>query len=250
MPCTPLRLIGLLTKPPLPANSAALAVSGLSVEHSGKTILQPTTLSIAPRARIAVVGGSGAGKSTLGHALIDALRAQGQSVAHVPQSPEEALDPLRSLTFQWREAERALGLQPNASKQQALLRALKINTGDLRQRPWAWSRGMQQRLVIALALIGEPQLLILDEPTSALDPVIAATTMDLLDNHLANTNTAMLLITHDLGLAAQRVARLLVMAEGSIVEQAPTHQLLRAPQSAAARALVAHRNWQRLPCCE
>ena len=143
----------------MPANSAALAVSGLSVERSGKIILQPTTLSIAPRERVAVVGGSGAGKSTLGHALIDALRARAKSVAHVPQSPEEALDPLRSLAFQWREAERALGQQPDVSRQQTLLRALKIDTGDLRQRPWAWSRGMQQRLVIALALIGAPDLL-------------------------------------------------------------------------------------------
>ena len=233
----------------MPANSAALAVSGLSVERSGKIILQPTTLSIAPRERVAVVGGSGAGKSTLGHALIDALRARAKSVAHVPQSPEEALDPLRSLAFQWREAERALGQQPDVSRQQTLLRALKIDTGDLRQRPWAWSRGMQQRLVIALALIGAPDLLILDEPTSALDPVIAAATMDLLDSHLAGTNTAMLLITHDLGLATQRAKRILVMAEGSIVEQAATHQLLRAPQSAAAQTLVAHRSWQRLPCC-
>ncbi|MEX0285605.1 MAG: ATP-binding cassette domain-containing protein, partial [Paracoccaceae bacterium] len=80
-----------------------LNVTGLSLVRSGRTILHPTSLSIEARGRIGLVGASGSGKSTLGHALIDDLRAQGHSVAHVPQSPEEALDPLRSLAFHWRE---------------------------------------------------------------------------------------------------------------------------------------------------
>ncbi|MEL6434725.1 MAG: ATP-binding cassette domain-containing protein, partial [Pseudomonadota bacterium] len=224
-----------------------LFVSGLSAVRSGRIILHPTSLDIAPGDRIGLVGSSGSGKSTLGHALVDDLRFQGRSVAHVPQSPDESLDPLRSMAFHWREAETALGLPSDASDQKFLFSALKIEDGDLRKRPWGWSRGMQQRFVIAMALIGAPDLIVLDEPTSALDPVVAARSMDLLDTHLLRSNTAMILITHDLGLAARRVAKLLVMHEGQIVERGPTDKVLERPQTDAAKALAAHQNWMALP---
>ena len=221
-----------------------LSVSGLSVVRSGRTLLHSTSLCIDHGERIALVGASGSGKSTLGHALIDELRDQGVSVAHVPQSPDEALDPLRSMAFQWREAERALDYEPDAAKQQQLFTTLRIEGGDLRKRPYGWSRGMQQRFVIAMALIGTPDLLVLDEPTSALDPVVAANTMDLLDAVLDNSRTAMLLITHDLGLAAKRVSRLMVMEAGRIAEDAPTVELLEKPATDAAKSLASHRSWR------
>ena len=107
---------------------------------------------------------------------------------------------------------------------------------------------MQQRFVIAMALIGTPDLLVMDEPTSALDPVVAAEMMDLLDGYLADRRTALLLITHDLGLAARRVGRLMVMADGQIVEEAQTARFLQAPETRAAKSLCAHRNWLTLPC--
>jgi peptide/nickel transport system ATP-binding protein len=207
-----------------------------------------SAMDIEQRGRIGLVGASGSGKSTLGHALIDDLRAQGHSVAHVPQSPDEALDPLRSMAFHWREAEVALGLAPHTSDRAGLFKALKIEGGDLGKRPWGWSRGMQQRFVIAMALIGTPDLIILDEPTSALDPVVAAATMDLLSVFLSGKDTAMMLITHDLGLAARRVDRLMVMAAGRLVEQGPTRDILERPKTPAAQALSAHRNWMALPC--
>lgn len=225
-----------------------LKVVGLSATRSGRRILEPTSLEIEPRGHIGLVGASGSGKSTLGHALIDDLRAQGHSVAHVPQSPDEALDPLRSMTFHWREAEVALGLMPGDADQVGLFKALRIEGGDLRKRPWGWSRGMQQRFVIAMALIGIPDLIVLDEPTSALDPVVAAATMDLLSAFLDGKETAMVLITHDLGLAARRVDTLMVMDAGQLVEQGRTNDLLERPQTSAAKALSAHRNWMALPC--
>lgn len=225
-----------------------LSVFGLSAIRSGRTILHPTSLKIAAGERIGLVGASGSGKSTLGHALVDSLRGDGRSVVHVPQSPDEALDPLRSLAFHWLEAEHALGHTHDEARQQDLFRALRIEGGDLRKRPWSWSRGMQQRFVIAMALIGTPDLLVLDEPTSALDPVVAAGTMDLLEEYLCRRRTAMVLITHDLGLAARRVGRLLVMQDGQIVEDAPTNSLLNTPRTSAARALSAHRSWLTLPC--
>lgn len=225
-----------------------LTATDLSAVRSGRTILHSTSLDIEPRGRIGLVGASGSGKSTLGHALIDDLREQGHSVAHVPQSPDEALDPLRSMAFHWREAEVALGLQPGHAYQTGLFHALKIEGGDLRKRPWGWSRGMQQRFVIAMALIGSPDLIVLDEPTSALDPVVAAATMDLLSGFLDGKDTAMILVTHDLGLAARRVDRLMVMDAGHLVEQGPTQDILERPQTQAAKSLSAHRNWMALPC--
>ncbi|MEP4247984.1 ATP-binding cassette domain-containing protein [Tateyamaria sp.] len=225
-----------------------ITATGLSAIRSGRTILHPTDVDIKPGERVGLVGASGSGKSTLGHVLIDTLRTHGIRVSHVPQSPDEALDPLRSMAFHWAEAERALALKPDLTRQQALFSALHIDGGDLRKRPWGWSRGMQQRFVIAMALIGTPDLLVMDEPTSALDPVVAAGTMDLLDEYLADRQTALLLITHDLGLAARRVERLMVMDASQIVEDAPTEQFLTAPATHAAQALCAHRNWLELPC--
>lgn len=225
-----------------------LQVSGLSAIRSGQTILHPTSLSIEPGTRIGLVGSSGSGKSTLGHAIVDDLRAQNKRVAHVPQSPDEALDPLRSFKFHWHEAERALDLAHDVSKQRTLFSALKIEDADLRKRPWSWSRGMQQRFVIAMALIGTPDLIVLDEPTSALDPIVAAKTMELLRDHLADKDVAMLLITHDLGLATQHVDRLIVLDKGKVVEDASTHDILETPKSPAAKSLSTHRSWLSLPC--
>jgi ABC-type glutathione transport system ATPase component len=225
-----------------------LHVCGLSAVRSGRTILHPTSLEIMPGERVGLVGASGSGKSTLGHVLIDKLRAQNICVAHVPQSPDEALDPLRSMGFHWREATYALGLPQDVDRQQKLFRALKIEDGDLRKRPWGWSRGMQQRFVIAMAMIGSPALLVMDEPTSALDPIVAARSMALLQAHLKGSQTALVLITHDLGLAAQHVSRLLVMDAGRIVEDRPTQMLLNQPKTNIAKSLCAHRNWLELPC--
>ena len=225
---------------------------GLSVIRSGRAILRPTTLTIRNGERVGLVGASGSGKSTLGHALLDELRGQGVNVAHVPQSPAEALDPLRSMEFHWREAKRARALLSERAPETArsaepdrneLFVALSIDHGDMKKRPWGWSRGMQQRFVIAMALIGKPDLIVLDEPTSALDPVVAARTMTLLDSVLGGMQSAMLLITHDLGLAAKRVDRLLVMHNGAIVEDAATKVMLESPSTPQAKALASHRSW-------
>ena len=107
---------------------------------------------------------------------------------------------------------------------------------------------MQQRFVIALALIGAPDLIVLDEPTSALDPVVAAATMQLLGAFLERGDTRMILITHDLGLAARWVERLILLEDGRLVEQGRTEDILERPQTRAAQVLSAHRNWMALPC--
>ena len=214
-----------------------LSVSGLSAVRAGRTILHPTSLEIAPGARIGLVGASGSGKSTFGHALIDALRAQGCSVAHVPQSPDEALDPLRSMGFHWREAERALGLAADDDRRSMLFSALRIEGGDLRKRPWGWSRGMQQRFVIALALIGKPDLLVLDEPTSALDPEMIGEVLDVMVT-LAREGMTMVCVTHEMGFARKVADRVLFMDAGEIIEESDPETFFTAPKSDRTRMFL------------
>lgn len=107
---------------------------------------------------------------------------------------------------------------------------------------------MQQRFVIALALLGQPDVLILDEPTSALDPIVAAQTLASVQAYLGAHRISLLLITHDLGLAAQYCERLLVMDHGRMVEDGPTPTVLQHPRSHAAQHLVANRHWAGQPC--
>lgn len=152
------------------------------------------------------------------------------------------------MRFHWSEAERTLGMKTGSTDQRSLFGALRITDGDLSQRPSAWSRGMQQRFVIAMALIKSPDLIVLDEPTSALDPVVVVATMDLFDTQLDNCKTAVILITHDLGLAAWRVSQLMVIHEGQIVKCATTEDILQRPQTDASKVLIAHRSWLTLPC--
>lgn len=235
------------------------SVQHLGQKLGGQTILRDVNFQIARGERVGLVGASGSGKSTLAHCLVTRRASTGLMrfdlgtygrITQVPQSPSDALDPLRTLAFHWRQAERALGLPKD--DQRAIQRltqfGLTITPRHLKQRPWQWSRGMQQRFVIAMALLGQPDLLILDEPTSALDPTVAALTLESLKADLSEHEISLLLITHDLGLAAKHCERLLVMDRGRIVEQGPTHRLLEQPQTEASRHLLAHRHWTMLPC--
>lgn len=236
-----------------------LSVQQVGHTLAGQVILRDINFQLARGERVGLVGASGSGKSTLAQCLLRQHACTGivrfdlgtrGRIAQVPQSPAEALDPLRSLAFHWRQAERVLGLP--ADPQRALVRlsqlGLTISRRSLNQRPWHWSRGMQQRFVIGMALLGQPDLLILDEPTSALDPGMAAQTLSILTDFLDRNTTTLLLVTHDLGLAAKHCDRLLVMDQGHIVEDGPTQAVLEHPRAEASRHLVAHRHWAVLPC--
>lgn len=153
-----------------------LVVQGLSVDLGGRSVLHGIDLCIAAAERVALVGPSGSGKTTLSRVLCADLaptagrvlfrgapltRAAPQ-VALVPQNPADALDPFRRLSFHWRQAERALGLPPDHPRRDRLMARLGLGRARLSHRPWEWSRGMQQRFVIALALLGRPGLVIMD----------------------------------------------------------------------------------------
>lgn len=102
---------------------------------------------------------------------------------------------------------------------------------------------MQQRLLLAMALMGNPRLLILDEPTSALDPLIAAQVLRAVMKHAETHGVVVLIVTHDLALATRYADRTAIMNAGRVVEFGETSRLLSAPQSDYGQLLVKHRNW-------
>lgn len=220
-----------------------LAVEGLSAAIGGLRVLLDATLAIRPGERVALVGPSGAGKTTLlraalgldrparrvagarrlmGHdldamrpAALRALRAR--AVGFVPQNPAAGLDPLERLDAAWAQAARARGLPVDAGARAAALAALDL-PDCAGAWPHQWSRGMQQRFLIALARLGWPALTVMDEPTSALDPLIAARLMAEAAADAAARGGALLFVTHDQALAEGVADRVVRMAAGRIVE--------------------------------
>ncbi|MEP2718297.1 ATP-binding cassette domain-containing protein [Pseudophaeobacter sp.] len=238
----------------------------MSAIIGGQAVLQDVTLEMAATDWLAVVGGSGAGKSTLLRAIMGLTRparptagrmtfngqrrdfaAAGKvrlaGIAFVPQSPTHGFDPLRRLRWQWDQLARHN--QTAAGKDRLeILSALGLP--DLgASYPHQWSRGMQQRLLLAMALADAPRLLILDEPTSALDPLIAAQVLQETQQLAQERNIAVMMVTHDLSLAARFANKIAIMQAGRVVESGPADQLLSTPQHPYAQELVSHRGWQR-----
>ncbi|MEV2268209.1 ABC transporter ATP-binding protein [Nonomuraea africana] len=225
--------------------SAALEVSGLSVTYrDGTRALREVSLTVAPGERLAVVGASGSGKSTLARAVLGLLprgaRAEGSirtggRPGYVAQDPFTACDPLRTVGHHVREAWRAAGLRPPPGAAEAAVAALALDPGALARHPHQWSGGMLQRAAIAAAGALSPALTVADEPTSALDAGLADEVMAA----LARSAGALLVITHDLRLAADWASRVAVLYEGSVVETGPAGRLLSDPRHPHTRALVA-----------
>ena len=227
-------------------------------------------LSVYPGQTVAIVGESGSGKSTTAHAVIGLLPGAGRvtggsirfdgteltelsasglvalrgtRVGFVPQDPMSNLDPVYKIGVQIRETLAANGIaRGRAARERAteLLRAAGIDDPDQRldQYPHQLSGGLRQRALIAMALSGRPALLIADEPTSALDVTVQRQILDHIDGLTSEFGTAMLLITHDLAVAAERAEHLVVMYQGRVVESGPALELLRDPRHEYTRRLV------------
>jgi peptide/nickel transport system ATP-binding protein len=227
-------------------------------------------LTVYPRETVAIVGESGSGKSTTAHAIIGLLpragrilggsiefdgteltgaaesrlvELRGTRIGFVPQDPMSNLDPVHKIGFQIRETLAANGIaHGRAARDRAveLLRSAGIPDPEQRvdQYPHELSGGLRQRALIAMALSGRPGLLIADEPTSALDVTVQRRILDHIDSLTGEFGTAMLLITHDLGLAAERAEHLVVMYRGRVVETGPALELLRDPRHEYTRKLV------------
>lgn len=214
---------------------------------------------------------SGSGKSTLGRAITGTLsqharvrggsislrgtdlltlsgkqrRAlRGQSIGYVPQDAQVSLDPLVPVGVQ---AGSALRVHQSLSKTERQRRVIELfGKVGLRhpervyhQYPHELSGGMCQRVLIAAALSTTPSLVIADEPTSALDVTVQKTILDLIGDLSESERVAMLLVTHDLGVAAERADDLLVLDKGRIVEYAPSGEIVRSPRDEYTCTLIA-----------
>lgn len=230
------------------------------------------SFDIFPGETVAIVGESGSGKSTTATALINLLAGnghisggkilvdgtditrydenqmatiRGKVIGYVPQDPMSNLNPVWSIGFQVREAIRANGVASGRKDVQAkaieVLKQAGLSDAErrMKQFPHQFSGGMRQRVLIGIGLAAEPRLLIADEPTSALDVTIQKVILDHLESLTRNRNTALLLITHDLGLAAERATKLIVMHRGKIVEAGSSLEILQHPQHPYTKRLIA-----------
>ncbi|KAA6430129.1 ABC transporter ATP-binding protein [Agrococcus sediminis] len=256
------------------AKKPLLEVSGLKVEFTTQdgtvTAVHEASLSLAAGETLAIVGESGSGKSTTAMAVIGLLsgngrvtagsirldgeelvgasesamrKVRGRRIGLVPQDPMSNLNPVARIGTQVAETLLAHGLADRRTVDQKVVETLEAaGLPDAAERaksyPHEFSGGMRQRALIAIGLACRPQLLIADEPTSALDVTVQRTILDQLQQMTEELGTAVLLITHDLGLAAERAQRVVVMHRGRVVEQGPAKQILEAPQHPYTQSLV------------
>lgn len=221
----------------------SLALIGES--GSGKTLTALTLMGLLPD------GAQVDGDVTLSGQFLLALdeaawgRWRGRRVAMVFQEPLTALNPLQRILAQVMEPILVHRLAPDraTARERALAQLTRVglDTTHARAYPHELSGGQRQRALIAMALAGEPDLLIADEPTTALDAVLRLQILDLLQSLVTERDMALLLISHDLTLTARRVQRLAVMYGGRLMEQGRAAELLAHPQHPYTRALWAAR---------
>jgi peptide/nickel transport system ATP-binding protein len=256
------------------SSESVLSISDLKISFSTEDgvveAVKGIGFDVAPGEILAIVGESGSGKSVtsmsvpgllpktahiqgerrlgavdLSHMTSKELRKhRGNDVAMIFQEPMTALNPMYTIGWQVREA---LLAHKDISKQAANKRAIELldmvgipePEKRFKQYPHQLSGGLRQRVVIAIAIACDPKVIIADEPTTALDVTVQAEILALLRKLRDTLNTAIVLITHDMGVVADLADRVVVMYQGEIVEQAPVHELFNNPQQEYTKRLLA-----------
>ncbi|MFE7456573.1 dipeptide ABC transporter ATP-binding protein [Streptomyces sp. NPDC057554] len=252
-------------------NDPLVEVAGLTVDFGSVRAVDGLSFTLEAGGALAVVGESGSGKSASAYALLGLHRGTGARVggtvrvagtdvnaaddaglralrgakaAMVFQDPLSSLDPYYPVGDQIAEVHR---VHRRVSRRAARARAVqvldRVGIPDAarrsRLRPHEFSGGMRQRALIAMALACEPRLIVADEPTTALDVTVQAQILDLLHTLRQETGMGLLLVTHDVGVAAESVDEVLVMRGGREVERGPVAQVLGAPREAYTKELLA-----------
>ncbi|MGV0408184.1 dipeptide ABC transporter ATP-binding protein [Corynebacterium resistens] len=260
------------------ANKAAtpvLSMRGVDIAFGTKKNPLPTVfdinLDIYPGETVAIVGESGSGKSTTAHAVMGlipgggrvtsgTIELDGQDITHfsekqftairgntvglIPQDPMSNLNPVWTIGHHIKEGLKYNNIATGSEAHQRAIELLdeagmKESSRRVEEYPHQFSGGMRQRALIAAGLAARPSLLIADEPTSALDVTVQQQILDHLDQLTDQLGTAVMLITHDLGLAAERAQRIVVMSQGRIVESGPSLEILQDPHHPYTKKLVA-----------
>jgi len=258
------------------SNEPLLQVRDLKISFGrgkkAREVVHGVDLEVYEGETVAIVGESGSGKSTTATSIIDLLPGtgtvtggsirldgrelttasrreieaiRGREIGYVPQDPMSNLNPVWSIGFQVKETIRANGLASNRKEVERLAIEVLQNAGladaerRMHQFPHQFSGGMRQRALIGIGLAADPKLLIADEPTSALDVTVQQVILDHLATLTREKGTSVLFITHDLGLAAERADRIIVMSQGEIVESGPSREILEEPQHPYTQRLVA-----------
>ncbi|PCI87280.1 MAG: ABC transporter ATP-binding protein [Hyphomicrobiales bacterium] len=253
---------------------ALLDVKNISIgfpsRHGMFVAVKDVSLSVERGEILGVVGESGAGKSTIGNAIIalleppgevikgevylngariDNLSAEekrlirGKKIGMIFQDPQTSLDPLKTIKQQLVESinlHLKLGRKGSEKKAFELLEQVGIPDPLIRMEhyPHQFSGGMRQRVVIALALCGEPELIIADEPTTALDVSVQKQILDLMRKLCREKNVGMILVTHDMGVIAEVADRVAVMYNSQLMEIGETKQIIGNPQHEYTKSLI------------
>ena len=254
---------------PLPA-VPLLRVDGLSVSYGAQQVVTDVGFDLRRGESLALIGESGSGKSTIARSVLRLLSAgghaigkiefdghevlglserrfrplRGRAIGFVPQDPNNSLNPVRTIGAQAKEAAALLDEPDKGVRKQLILETFAQVGLENPQRvydsyPHQLSGGMLQRVLIGLAVLPRPALLIADEPTSALDVTIQKRILDLLSRLQHDLGISLLLITHDLAIAAERANSLVVLKDGVIQEAGRTAAVFSSPTSAYAKKLHA-----------
>ena len=248
-----------------PTTTAALSVENLEVAYTvrgvDRAVLRGVSFEVAPGEAYGLVGESGCGKSTTAYAALRYLPRNGKIVSGrvlvngddvtgmsnaelqhfrareasmVYQDPAQAMNPSLKIGRQLIESYTLLGRSKADAEKEALEALRRVRIADptrvMDRYPFQLSGGMQQRVVIAMALACDPKLLVLDEPTTGLDATVEAEVLDLVRVLRQETNAAVLMIAHNLGIIRALCDRVGVMYAGRIVEEGPSHEVFDDPQ--------------------
>ncbi|MBD8688729.1 MULTISPECIES: ABC transporter ATP-binding protein [unclassified Rhizobium] len=247
------------------------SLNAISTRDANQPVLRNVTLYLRPGEVRGLVGESGAGKSTIAKALLGILPAtvkitggsirfedrnlltlaprdlrniMGRDITLIPQDPQTALNPARQIEAQLTDGLRLrLGMNKKQAHQRALelLDEVQIRDPDrvMRSYPHQLSGGMRQRILIAAAFSLGPKLVVADEPTTALDVTVQKEVLRLIRRMQQAHGTAVIFVTHDLGVVAKICDSVTLLYAGKVIEDGPTASILQNPRHSYTRALIA-----------